>query len=299
MAIVSVRAIGRSNRGRRTSEYERSYTTAFRVITSAVTDGLQTVLLAPTIPRVGVPYQYGIELDTGALCQDLEGERDDEDPLVWYVFAHFETRFPNKQSPEDQNENPLLRPSKIKWGFAKFQRPVERALPNAANFEVAPEDGKPIINSAGDPFDPPYEIEDSRPTLAITRNEALDVFQPSVAVDYQDAVNADAFFGAAPGKAKVMGISAERDWKGTYPYWIVTYDFEFRREGWQLKVLNRGYNQIDTAGALVACRTADGSPVSSPIPLNVLGRQLSPGGTLIYLDFTVYKSLPFGALGLP
>jgi hypothetical protein len=180
------------------------------------------------------------------------------------------------------------------WGFSQFTRPVAKDL-----------DGKAIQNSAGEWFDPPPEIDDSRPILTIQRNQAL--WSPALAIQYQDAINSEPFLGFAKGVVKVAGISATNQIENGQAFWSVTYEFHFRRDGWELKVQDRGQNRKwkdgdrpDLQGKLIPI--GDGGIFTSvAVPLDGNGQPLQdPGPTNVkYQTFTVYKSLPFSALGVP
>src|SRR5207245_2866104 len=75
--------------------------------------------------------------------------------------------------------------------------------------------GKGILNSAGQYFDPPPMMDDSRPRLSIARNEP--VFNPAIAINYQDAVNTDGFLGFTAGQVRVSGISASNESENNIP----------------------------------------------------------------------------------
>src|SRR5262249_46326548 len=137
-------------------------------------------------------YTTSAEFDLGALCNSVTCEQNDDAPRRWVVTCEYG---PPTVEQGQQQENPLLRPAVLTWGFTQNSRAVWKDV-----------NGTPIQNSAGDAFDPPPEIDDSRPVLTVTRNEAG--FNPAIAIQYQDAVNSDQFLGFNAGVVKINGISS-------------------------------------------------------------------------------------------
>ncbi len=278
---------------------KRDYTRLFRVLTDSNADSALQVGVSAGIPRLGDIYSANGSLDTSAVCLKVDVQQDSENPRVWVATCAYGE--PNVNSQNGQNNpNPLLRPAVVTFGFNKTQRIVYKDI-----------NGKPLLNSALDYFDPPLSIDDSRPTLTVVRNEPS--FDPSIAVAYQDAVNSDSFFGASPGQAKVAGISAVSQTENNYFFWQVSYTIEFRWDGWQPVLLDYGRNAIyvnTNTGAEfkgpVFQKDKKGNeipnvPVTEPVPLDGNGNELinPTPDTVKKLPFTVYRSLPFSQLSLP
>ena len=279
MAVLEVKEI---NEGREASENEkgeRTYVRLFGVITSSATDGAVQVKQATGIPRVYDVYTTSSEQDLGAYAKKVIPQVTDN-PKHWHVRVEYDSSF------EQEEENPLDRAAQYTWGFAQFQKVAWKDV-----------DGKGIVNSAGDPFEPPPEIDDSRPVLSIVRNEAA--FNPSLAIDYQDAVNSDAFLGFEAGQVKVANITAVSRFENNVRYWEVTYEFHFRREGWTLGVMDVGrfstghvplWNKDESGQEIL------GDQVTQDIPLDGSGERLpDPTGpdNVVFRDFTVYKQRTF------
>src|SRR5579884_2127166 len=293
MAVLSVREIWNGRRGSADEKAVREYARVFRVVTSNSLDG---ALVAETavdpfngtaIPNLFASYiePNGTTFDLTAIARKIDVVQDDSDPNTWLVTVSYSNR---TDLPELGNPNPLLRPSEIKWSFAQFQRIADVDIYGAA-----------VVNSAGEAFDPPAEKDDSRPVLVVTRNEAG--FDPGIAYLYRDAVNSDAFFGAPPGTAKIQAIEATRHYENNFFYWQVTYTIHFRPDGWNLNLLDQGFNYLDTDGKTkLLIRDKNGAAVSKAVPLNGVGasltnafssltRPLEPTDT----TFSVPSSAPF------
>jgi hypothetical protein len=112
---------------------------------------------------------------------------------------------------------------------------------------------------------------------------------------YRDTVNLATFFGSPPGTVKCKSITAKRAWSpnvaGGY-YWVVTYLFEFNRDGWTSRPLDLGFRQLvsGTRRQIII----DGQPATSPVPLNGSGGVLAPGGTPVFLAFELYPAANYG-----
>lgn len=267
-------------RGSRNQLWQRTYERTFTVTTDDPDDGPATVAAALPV-GIGDSYVCRNDSDPGSFCQSIDVECTTDDGKGWTAVARY--------GPYDANlepANPVERPIKVSWSFARFERPV-----------IVDLDGVPVLNSAGDPFDPPLTIDDSRPILTIVRNEQG--FDPLLAYQFKDAVNADAFWGVGPGIVKVLDISDEltKDpdigW-----YHVVTYQFEFNPDGWQAHIADLGYRELNLTNELVPI-LFKGVPATVPARLNGEGGYLEdPDAETVFLDFNVYRSLPFAPLNL-
>lgn len=206
----------------------REYTRVFRVRMSRAGDGCLTAVMAPGIPPLGLNYATTIEYDLGAICRSLEPRQISK--YVYEVTAKYSSK---PSDSEEQDPNPLLRPPDIAWSKATYGKPLAKDL-----------DGKPVVNSAGQPYDPPVEIERTRQVLTITRNELA--YDYDLAEEYADALNSDTFYGKPAGRAKFAMPVATWKWENGYEYWQVTYQIDFHPEGWALLLLDQGsYELVD------------------------------------------------------
>ena len=132
-------------------------------------------------------------------------------------------------------------------GAAQYQRPL-----------LVDVNGVAVVNSAGDPFDPPIEVDDCRPELSITRVvlDSSTVVLPFSQVGfrataYENTINnADVTIDNTTygtGKLKIAQYSADRLVVGGVTYWRETIKIQFRDETWQLKIVDQGYRKKVTA----------------------------------------------------
>lgn len=238
------------------------------------TDNELTVILATGIPRVGDLYiTTDGEAISSLLVTGVRVERSEESPYLWYAEVDYGT---TSRDPARQNENPLLRPADIAFDFAKYRKLLTRAW----NPDSGAYDGAPVVNSAGVPIE--VEVDDTRLVLSITRNEAA--YNPALAFAYRDAINSDVWFGGQPFQWKVQEFSGRLDHQFGQSFWVVSYAFEFRLEGWRGSVLDAGRSEfISSSGKLQTIVDDAGSPAAEPVPLNGQGRKLSIATTTLTL----------------
>ncbi len=156
--------------------------------------------------------------------------------------------------------------------------------------------GNPVLNSAGDAFDPPIQIDDSRPTLKIVRNERT--YNAQYAMLWKDTINADMFFYFPPHSVKLSTPLAELEYNPVCGfYYVVTYQFEINPKGWEKPVLDQGMRQL-VAGVKVKMTDDSGADLSSPLPLDGAGSKLVSGSDPTYIIFEVYREADFSLLGL-
>ncbi len=287
MSIVAVNELFEGREAQENEKGQRFYTRVFQVVTDDPNDGPLTAARATGVPRRGALYSAGNEVDLAARVRRITPSQNPESPRLWEIRIEYDT------VREEQDENPLNRPYEVNWDFAQFTRPVWRDI-----------FGNAILNSARQYYDPPVEIDDSRPVLSVTRNEGG--FNPGLAIEFQDAINSDTFLGFSPGTVKVAKIAAQSQFENNWFYWRVTYEFNFRREGWNISILDQGryelrngkpvpIREFDTSGVEIPF-----SHVTDPVPLNGAGLRLpnpSPD-TVIYGTYQVYRERDFSFLNL-
>lgn len=300
---VTARKVGRFPR------LVREYVRRWVVHTDSPADTQLQVLLNPAFPRILSPY-VGTDqfVDLGSFCTGITASQDQDDPQTWKVQASYSSdlsglaEMANLGDPHrlDGNniggqgsqgfENPLLRPPKVSWSVLRTTVQLRKD-----------QNGKAFLNSAGDEFDPPPEVDFSRPVLTVVKNfAAFDMVQ---AVNYADCVNSDQWLSFGPGVVKVDSITAEFAFENNVPYWAVTASFHFARNDpntpqptWNpTQILDAGFSDI--SGKVFT--DTYGHPYSKPKPLDGTGHQLAANAAPQYLSFTLYKARPFAALNMP
>jgi hypothetical protein len=262
----------------------------------------------------GMPYRF--PLTTAAVSQDLgcflQGANVDTEE------SGYEHRVTLQFGPYDASiEGGATGPLVNQWIVSPFDAPPTIRWSSASeDFSCTHDrDGKPILNKAGDPFDPPIQIPISTPVANVTR--VLKAFDPAFITYFKDAVNDAEWLGWAAESVLCQEITADKyhdaDWGWL---WTVNYQFAFRpsvlsddglgtviQPGWAVRVLNAGLRQrklVDAEHLIYEKRQIiiDGTPVGSPEQLDEDG-EYAPNADPIFLTFNVRRTASFDLLGLP
>ncbi len=279
---MAVTYVGELSEGRRAQNSKgiRTYTRVFRLTTSSQTDDAYTVGSNGSLPVIGNTHPS----DGNAYCTDLDvqcvrGWR------IWDVTATYSTERVLSSTPTSD-------PTYITWDTEQFQKPATQD-----------KDGKGVVNSAGDPFIPAEQMDDSRRVVTVQKNLAN---VPTWILSYQDAVNSDAFTidgrSIAIGEAKMQRVSVgPPEIRNGTTFRQVTFVIALRRDGWAYKILDQGFNEKDPADTTK--RKAiyiNGQLPSSPVLLDGTGKAQTDPKTAnaVYLTFNVYKQQAFSSLPL-
>lgn len=258
----------------------RTYSETYWLTTDQKTDGTYEIGSHPDLPTVGSAHHT----DAAAWCTAVRPKC-----VSGYVHFHVTCTF---SSERELAEDPTDEPALTEWDGEQFQRPL-----------VVDEDGKIVCNSAGDPFDPPEMIDDSRLISVTTKNLAS---VPIWLMEYSNAVNSDAFtldgFSVGIGQAKMQTpkVSKPMSRNGT-TYREVQFTIHYREEGWLSNIIDAGFREIGYGGARQQIQNAgDDEFPSAPVPLDGNGVALEDPSPLnnVKLTFRGYRRLPFSALPL-
>lgn len=244
-----------------------------------------------------------LEWDYAAFLNSIDAREIADDGMSWDVTLAYAQISPKDQAGGDGEGanagafilSPFAVKPSVQWGSEteEIARTHDRA-------------GQPILNTAGDPFDPPLSAPVSNPVATIVRN--LRSYDGAWVGSYKDHVNQSVWMGYPAGTVLCKDITGESvydtDWGW---YWRVTYQFAFRPiwveggkiilPGWATQVLNAGMRQLKSGE--VKQILVEGAPTSTPIPLKENGEAATPTDDPHYLTFDVYPEADFDDLDLP
>jgi hypothetical protein len=278
----------------------------------------QTMAPAAIIMELGLypsmPYRF--PLTTASTFQDLGSFL--QSVKVDTVESGFEHRVTLEFSPYDASiDGAAQGPQVDNWIMAPFLAPPTVRWSSASeDFYVTHDrDGKPILNKAGDPFEPAIQIPISTPVANITR--VLKSFDPGWISYFKDSVNDAEWLGQTAESVLCQEITADKFYDADWGHlWTVNYQFAFRpsvvsddgldtliQPGWAVQVLNAGLRQrklVDAEHLVYAKRQIkiEGAPVNSPEKLDAEGAY-DPNGEPIFLTFNVRRKVDFSLLNLP
>jgi hypothetical protein len=277
---MTVTNLGEDPAGRsaRNTKGVRTYSRRWKVSTSLITENEYHVGSASGLPLIGDTHPS----DALAWCVSLDVQCPN--PWKgWTVTAEYSSEFQLSVTPTSD-------PAIITWGTEQFQKPAEYD-----------NDFNAITNSAGDGFDPPYMMDDSRRVATIQKNVAV---SPSWLLDYQDAVNSDAFnigdVAILAGQAKMQAVSigpAER--RNNTLFYPLSFTISIQRDKWKLEPLDMGFRYKDGNDRKVIVND-DGTIPTAPVLLNGAGGVLMnpSSASAVFLSYNIYKTRAFSSLPL-
>lgn len=261
----------------------REFTDVYQIIISDPHDSGAVALAGAGVPQRHAQHPT----DTGAFV--IGRRASQESHRKYHAFIRYSSRVDENQ----QEENPLNQPVRRRWSSVKE--------PQVA---VRDRNGVLILNKAHLQYDPPVEVLVPEATLTFVRNEAA--FDGSVALQFVGRLNSSAFSGAATGTLICDDISAEESFFNGNSYWVVTYVFHYRPDGWQPRILEQSLLQVPNFAAGETKHQKildeDGDPVTQPVPIGEAGFAIAPSdlpGAAISTVWDVLEEANFGSLGLP
>ena len=290
----------------------RRYTVRVYAWSDDKLDGPETVLNATGV-RVGDTYRYpltteephetndrlfinSIECSGGVPCKrNAIGAVQRFELTLTYTPADPSKNQGGPVGP-DGFRNPFLAPPRVSWRteWEDFACTHDNA-------------GVPILNKAGDPFDPPLVIPNPTPVVVIQRVERE--YNHLWMQNYVSRINSDAWEGFPAGSVLCRDITGNLEWNTEVDGWVwqTEYVFAIRMPivvsstkifpGWAAQVLNAGMRE-KVSGERRAI--FDGmTPVASPVPLKSDGTKAGASDPPVFLSFDIYPTAAFSGLGLP
>ena len=200
-------------------------------------------------------------------------------------------------SVPEQEENPLKQKPIIRYYSVITTEQIDKDI-----------NGSPIQNSAGEPFDPPITAEIYTHAIEIVRNERS--FSQQKAETYRNSLNGTVFWGASPGKCWMSRMDGEEIVSGDYEYVKMTYEIQFRKDGWARRIVDQGYrvkgvmpSTTSSSGqtATVNLTDKDGLPLAEPHLLDGAGNKLvlAEGVEAYWHEFEILEKVNWRPLDLP
>lgn len=249
----------------------------------ATTDGptpTQTVINAVGVFHGATHPEYSYLFCTDASLNELDR-----------FHAELVYRYELPAGGSDENEpNPLARADVWSFSTGGAAVPALAYYDGAGNANI-----KPLVNSAFDFFEGAM-TEESELRATISGNRS--VFPIGLAAQVTNALNSDAFLGAAAYQWKCNGISGQQQVEvvngAEIKYWSVSVELSYRQSGWRLMLPDVGWNFLDgsekkrayvlgpppdedqVASANVVALNSDGSLKSAGTAPNILYRRVHP-----------------------
>jgi len=247
------------------------------------------------------------EQDFGSFLQQIDIEPSSEDGLQYRVTLGFSPIDPSREGAD--SSNPTVTNN---WIMSPFSAtPTLHWTSEDVEFAITHDrDAKPVVNKAGDPFDPPLITTLTIPVAVVTRIEKS--FNPAYITLFKSRVNSAVWQGWTAESVLIKDITGERTHDPDHgTLWRTSYSFAFNPStiastpggdkmvypGWSTRVLNAGLRQL--VGGILEPILAGGAPASTPVPLDNDGKALEPDGEPVYLTFNTRLKADFDGLNLP
>ena len=198
------------------------YTVAFNVKCTSHLDGPQVVMSSALLPTLGNAYAFGNDADVLATCVKVTVPKR-QSRRLWLVEATYDT----DRIVAQYTDNPFQQPPVISGGTIPYEIAMRRDAI-----------GRPIINSAGRPFDPPPTVDEKAGIITVTRNEpstalqaatyGLPVFTTATADRYRMTCNSVTWNGRVAYTCRMNEIKFALELSFGRLFWQVTYEIEIR-----------------------------------------------------------------------
>jgi hypothetical protein len=286
MAVVSVNELHQRRRSS-IKDGKPSHTRAFIVITDDINDGTAVAIKAEGVPVYGEDHPD----DDACSVTSIEADPVNDSSNHFEVTCEYTTT----DTIFVTIDNPLDRPPEVSWNSSEA---------TCSYFLDCSNPPKPVVNSAGEPFDAYLEREVGELTITITMNE--ETYDAAEADQFSHTINDGPVIidstTFAEGKLKLSPIQASKvkeriEQEGVVmelTYYKKTYNLKARREGWNDKPLDTGLNEkigdLATGFKLKPILDATNQPIKKAAALNGQGKKQSgdPNETPVTLEFEPY-----------
>ncbi len=263
-------------------------TRTYHVLSDTQIYGFDTV---SGLPAIGDAYPTYSALKCTLVTAD-ESEQLDNGKWLWKVTAHYSTVSFNGASPVirlPHERDPIL-----SWS----SRLVEIAA-------IKDLDGKPFVNTAGDPFvSAPTMVE---PRVILTARFNTATFDGSYALTWLNKINNTSWKGGDKGTVLIEDVSANQKFEES-TYWEVSMSFHFNPRGWDpLKIISMGPRYLEQNNSVWKQKFfTDSNGVASTEPgfLYSDGTKIDPRAMALFSvppheqQFRIFSYAEFSQLGL-
>jgi len=203
----------------------RQYTVSYNVRCTSHLDGPVVIMTSPLVPKLGSSYAFGNDLDALATCVKV-GVPKRVGRRRWVVDCNYDT----DRIVAEFSDNPFQQPPEITGGAIPYEMAMRRDSL-----------GRPIVNSALRPFDPPPTVDEKAGIFTIVRNEAIStaqaafylpkivpVFTRDKADRFRMKCNSVTWQNYTTYLARMNEIRFQRQLSYGRLFWQVTYEVEVR-----------------------------------------------------------------------
>ena len=266
-----------------------SYKQVYRVTTDQVMTPAAVYVGASSASPDAIPVVYTEDIQyPGAIVTSVEMSQINQ--TRWTVTANF-GQLPTGESTSDQGiTNPINRPVRY---WAEFESYTELITKDNSNVV--------ILNSVGDQFETPIEIEGKRPILVCEKNYASYQDILDIGIEYDKSVNDNTFKGGAARTVLFDGVASPgRQIENGFEYYPGLIRFKYNPDTWDVELVDQGRQYLLAAGGdPVVVRDHTGQPTGEVVLLNPDGTRREQGEIGLFLPPKNVRPLKnFSALGV-
>ena len=289
---------------------KRSYTRAFKIDTDDILDDAYAAGSVNGLPLIGDAHPS----DLRAYCHSVDIKCTDP-WRGWVYTAQYKTNDgsgsinesgggsnPNAPDPK-KDQNPENDTDGVSWSSEQYQVLATTGFLNNAGARI------PIVNTAGDPFDPAAVKDDSLWVATIVTKKRLGINRVKTWVN---RVNEDNFtidgLAVEERQARIRSVSISGpEFRNQFRFNTTTIVIEINlgpkfvdvATSTDLSIMNVGFRQL--VGGVREAMTdpdEDGNdiPIAAPVGLDINGSRLAVNVPLIERDYRVYELLDFSLL---
>lgn len=296
MAVFSVNLVPGSRGSSINEKFERTYTRQYIVISDDITDDEYFIRT-----NLGFSLFSGHPDDAGARLKTISVQ--EQEPLT---DARGDGTHHHGAKWSATLEYGLINPIETTTTGSPEAQPIEVAINGEIYTQICDFDisGNPIVNTAGDPFDPPVERDQTRCRIEITQNLSTLATGGSnpiaTLLGYANSINNDVWFGFPVKTVKFQPpiIVPKYSQFADVIYYRVTYVFDYNPDTWTKKVENVGYRQLVTVSGVTTQQPIliDGAFATAPAYLDASGHYIPPpinSSDIDELSFDIYSQIDF------
>ena len=167
-------------------------------------------------------------------------------------------------------------------------------------------DDEPVINSVGDPYNPPLEKDATSVMFIVTVNQENPDFA-NIFNNWVDHINTNDWGWFPARTMKLCPVNLPDRLYSQFNnrlYYPMEFQFEFNPDTWDKDVLNQGFREINTSdstGASLRNVLIEGQPATDPVLLSADGAWLQPPvdkEDVVFNHHKIYKDFNFSEMGL-
>lgn len=306
MAVLYVEELFEGRGGKDTVDKKYEHARVFEVRTDDPADDEMTAGAASGLPRNGDEHPT----NSAATMQNISCFNLPDDPTLWIVTCEYKTDLDKDHAKEVAGPNEAGESVENEGAVAEraenpLDRPAVYSVESEQTTEIAEYDwiGTEIVNSAGDPYDPPPQIEVSYPVISVEKNFPVGapILDLGIQALYYDCVNDDVWHGIDIGLLRIVKIGTSYNFENGVAFGRVKFQMKLKWKGWLLKIADAGFNYLTDGGTAkkrIDVEIGSGIFPDQPTPLNGGGQPLAIGSPVIFNEYQVYRTLSYNVLGI-